>query len=147
MANEEKLTGERPSGGDSARTIIVVLLVAAVIAAIFMCGVLPYMTYRWATQYTQEKDVETAVEAEMLVLEVPTLYSDGKLEICLRNAGSAAVQIDTVYKNGKIVAADLNQELPGNDTTCFTLPGTYAPDDDVNLITKKGTQVRFKVEG
>lgn len=147
MANEEKLTGERPSGGDSARTIIVVLLVAAVIAAIFICGVLPYMTYRWATQYTQEKDIETAIEAEMLVLEVTTLHSDGKLEICLRNAGSATIQIDTVYKNGYIVATDLDQELPVNDTTCFTLPGTYAAADDVNLITKKGTQVRFEVKG
>jgi len=146
MADEEKLTGGRPSAKGSSRTGMVILL-AATAVVIFMCAGLPYMTHQWASQYTKEKEIGNGVVAETPVLEIPTLHSDGRLEVCIRNPGSVAIQIDTVYKNGKFVATELNQEVSSGNTACFTLPGTYAPDDEVTLVTKKGTQIKFEVQG
>ncbi len=145
MAKNEEPPME-PSGKDSTRTIKV-LLVVAVGAVIVVCGVLPYMTHQWASQYAEEKDIGNAIPAEVPVLEKPTLHSDGSLEVCIRNAGPVPIQIDAVYKNGTVVATGLDQEILGDETMCFTLPGTYAPDDEVMLITKEGTQLRFKVRG
>jgi len=145
MAKNEEHPME-PAGKGSIRTIMV-LLVVAVASVIVVCGVLPYMTHQWASQYEQEKDLGNAIPAEVPVLEKPTLHSDGSLEVCIRNAGPVPIQIDAVYKNGTVVAAGLDQEILGNETMCFILPGTYAPDDDVTLITKEGTQLKFKVRG
>lgn len=104
---QEESTGGRPSGKGSSRTGMAILL-AATAVVIFLCAGLPLVTHWWAFQYAREKEIGNGVVAETPVLEIPTLHSDGRLEVCIRNPGSVTIQIDTVYKNGKFVATELS---------------------------------------
>jgi hypothetical protein len=92
------------------------------------------------------EDYEESEQKEMLVVENQIL-ENGKLDICIRNAISRASTIDAVYKNGMLIASNLNILLSGDSVTCFDLPGSYNVEDDVMLVTLKGTQLKFEVKG
>lgn len=94
-----------------------------------------------------EVDTESeAEEAEMIVLESQRIHSDGSIEVCLLNAGSNPVVIDEEYQNYIQVEGAPRHEIPEHSTICFTLAGTYAPGDDVVLVTEKGTVIRFEIK-
>ena len=94
-----------------------------------------------------EDDTESKVEdVEMLVLESQEILSDGSVEVCILNAGSAVVWIVEEHHNGVQVEGALRRKLPGNSTTCFTLAGTYTPGDDVVLVTEEGTIIKFTIK-
>lgn len=149
MAENESEIPKRSGKGRSTSLIVVLIIVAALVVIGIPVGI-AVLTYWWASQYTGELDVEseTGMEIlEQLIIESVTLQGDGSVEACIRNAASVDAWIEAVYKNGNIIASKVNQKILGDDTTCFTLPGTYADGDEVTLITTEGTPIKFKVRG
>ena len=141
-SKEREISKEKDKKGKrSSQRILVILLAVAVAIVLFICCVVPSITYRWASSPREEKTYE------QLVYERVTLLQDGSVEACIRNALSGDAWIDTVYKNGQVVASEVNQKIPGNDVICFTLPGTYTAGDDILLISTEGTRIKLKVRG
>ncbi len=110
--------------------------------------VLAELCQEWASEASvPEDDTESEVEdVEMLVLESQEILSDGSVEVCILNAGSAIVWIVEEHHNGVQVEGALRRKLPGNSTTCFTLAGMYAPGDDAVLVTEEGTIIKFTIK-
>lgn len=146
MAENESEIPKRSDKGHST-SLIVILIIVAVFLVIGIPVGIAVVTYWWASQFTEEVDqLDQYKYVEELIVESVTLQGDGSVEACVRNTASVDTWIDAVYKNGNVIASKVNQKIRGDDTTCFTLPSTYADGDEVTLVTTEGTWIRFKVK-
>jgi hypothetical protein len=98
------------------------------------------------TQQYEREEVGEKVEAEMVMLKSQE-YNNGAVEVCILNAGSGSVVIDTEYKNRVVLATGIGQVIEANGTTCFTLQGTdYSAGDECRLITEGDTMIQFTIK-
>jgi hypothetical protein len=101
---------------------------------------------REVTQQYEREEVGEKVEAEMVMLKSQE-YNNGAVEVCILNAGSGSVVIDTEYKNRVVLATGIGQVIEANGTTCFTLQGTdYSAGDECRLITEGDTMIQFTIK-
>jgi flagellin-like protein len=123
--------------------------VSPVIAVVLMIAVavaIAVIVYAWASGFTSEKTQAESAEAEQLILENQN-ESGGTVTVCLRNAISTGSTITTEYHDGVLVDSDVGQEIDGNSVACWDLSDTnYSKGDNVMLVSKEGTQIKFKVK-
>ena len=136
--NEKRKDQTREASGKIKK--ILATISVALVVAIFV------IVYAWASGFTSEMTSAEVAEAEQLVLENQE-YKDGIVEVCIRNPLNNPAVIYAEYRNGSIVAEEINQILDGNDVACFNLQYTgYNVGDDCWLVTEEGTQIMFKIK-
>jgi flagellin-like protein len=122
--------------------------VSPVIAVVLMIAVavaIAVIVYAWASGFTSQKTGAESAEAEQLVLEEQDL-SNNALTVYIRNATSTGATLDAEYKNGVLQTSGIGTTITANTVTTLTLTGTYVIGDEVTLVTKEGTQIKFKVK-
>lgn len=122
--------------------------VSPVIAVVLMIAVavaIAVIVYAWASGFTSQKTGAESAEAEQIVLESQDL-SLGVLTVYLRNATSTGAILDAEYQDGALIAQGIGTQILANAVTSITLSGSYSVGDEVTLVTREGTQIKFKVK-
>jgi len=122
--------------------------VSPVIAVVLMIAVavaIAVIVYAWASGFTSQKTGAESAEAEQIVLESQDLSST-TLTVYLRNATSTGAILDAEYQDGTLIAQGIGTQIVANSVTQVVLSGAYAVGDEVTLVTREGTQIKFKVK-
>jgi hypothetical protein len=106
------------------------------------------LVYAWTTGFASEKSGAESTTPEYIVIEYQDL-SGGALKLAIRNSSHTVVWIDSLYKNGVLQNSGLDWRIDIDEVIETELPSGYSisKGDEVMLVTRRGTQVEFKVIG
>lgn len=127
-----------------------------VIAVVLMIAVavsISVIVYAWSSGFISKRSSVESAEVEKLVVEQMSL-SGTSLTLYLRNQVHLNCMLDTIYVNGQIRANDCNLPMPASQMIQLDLSsiitslggdGTFHVGDQVQLVTLRGTQIKFQV--
>lgn len=130
--------------------------VSPVIAVVLMVAVavsISVIVYAWSSGFISKRSSVESAEVEKLVVEQMSL-SGTSLTLYLRNQVHLNCVLDTIYVNGQIRVNDCNLQMPASQMIQLDLSiiitsrggdGTFYVGDQVQLVTRRGTQIRFQV--
>jgi flagellin-like protein len=131
--------------------------VSPVIAVVLMIAVavsIAVIVYAWSTGFISKRSSVESAEVEKLVVENMSL-SGTSLTLYLRNQVHLGCVLDTIYVNGQMRASDCDVSLPSAQLIQLDITsiinshggdGTFTIGDQVQLVTLRGTQIRFQVK-
>ena len=126
--------------------------VSPVIAVVLMIAVavaISITVYAWATGFTSEKTGTESLQYEQLILESQSI-SGGFLIIAVRNISDIDVVIDTLYVDGQLRHSGIDIYISKGMVSSIAIPmpcHSISVGDNVMLVTKRGTQIKFKARG
>jgi flagellin-like protein len=130
--------------------------VSPVIAVVLMIAVavaISVTVYAWSSGFVSKRSSVESAESEQLVIEELNL-SGTQLTIYLRNRIAENAIVDVIYVNGVLRASNLTAEVSAKSVTSLDLTalissqggdGAFYVGDTVQIVTLRGTQVRFTV--
>lgn len=131
--------------------------VSPVIAVVLMVAVavsIAVIVYAWSSGFVSERATSESAEAETLVVENVRL-SGTTLTINIRNKSLLVAILDSIYVDGELRATGLSQSIIANGVTELNLSdiissnggdGNFSAGDRVQLVTRRGTQIRFRAK-
>jgi flagellin-like protein len=129
--------------------------VIAVVLMIAIAVAISVTIYAWSSGFVSQRGTQEAISPEYLNLEFMRL-SGTSLTVFIRSHEPSSVYLDAVYVDGELRAKNLGWKLVGDSVTFVDLTslvnskggdGTFQEGNKVKLVTARGTQIQFKVEG
>lgn len=109
-----------------------------------IAAVIITFVYAWDTgllSKTYARNMEKTGE-----IELESLYVSGStVVVCIRNTTEIDIVVVDEYRNGALVASDVNQRIPQGGVLCFPLTAAYFIGDEAIVVTEGGTKVRMRV--
>ncbi|MBU7048497.1 MAG: hypothetical protein HXS54_18855 [Theionarchaea archaeon] len=130
--------------------------VSPVIAVVLMIAVavaISITVYAWSSGFVSKRSSVESAESEQLVIEELNL-SGTQLTVYLRNKIAKNAIADVIYVNGQMRATNLSTVVSADCVTQLDLSalilsqggdGTFHVGDTVQIVTLRGTQVKFTV--
>lgn len=131
--------------------------VSPVIAVVLMIAVavaIAVIVYAWSSGFISKRSSVESAEVEKLVVEQMDL-SGTSLTLYVRNQIHLGGVLDSIYVNGVLRANDCNVSLPSTQLIQLDLSTIIASQggnnafyvgDQVQLVTLRGTQIKFQVK-
>lgn len=131
--------------------------VSPVIAVVLMIAVavsIAIIVFAWSSGFVSKRSTSESAEAELLVVENMRL-SGTTLTISIRNKSLLVAILDSIYVEGQLRAKGLSQNIIANGVTELNLSdiistnggdGNFSIGDQVQLVTRRGTQIRFRTK-
>lgn len=131
--------------------------VSPVIAVVLMIAVavaISVILFAWSSGFVSERSSIESAESEQLVVEEMRI-SGTSLTVFIRNKSFASAFLDSIYVNGQLRASGVNQHIDGKAVTELPISqiiqshggdGTIYDGDQIQLVTKRSTQLRFKAK-
>lgn len=130
--------------------------VSPVIAVVLMIAVAVAITavvFAWSSGLVTERTSARASDPEQIIVEEMN-FSGTVVTVYLRNKELYDTFLDAIYVNGQLRARNINMVISANRVSFFNLSdiitasggdGTFYTGDIVQLVTSRGTQIRFHV--
>jgi flagellin-like protein len=130
--------------------------VSPVIASVLMIAVAVSITiivYAWSSGFMSSRSTQESAQTEKIIVENINL-SGTNLTVYLRNKMEFNVYLDAVYVNGQLRVKSIYTRVSAKTVTPVDLTsvvsshggnGTFHSGDRVNLVTLRGTQLRFQI--
>ncbi len=131
--------------------------VSPVIAVVLMIAVavaIAVIVFAWSSGFVSKRSSSESAESEQLIVESMRL-SGTTLTIYVRNKTQLVAILDSIYVDAEMRGANLSENIPADGVTELNISsilssnggdGNFHAGDQVQLVTRRGTQIRFRVK-